>query len=351
MPLEITDNQFYDAAKRIGLLNDEQIEAISKIQTEAATKGFAMKASKIAVMKGMLTALQAERIEKDAAPQTEKFARFELLDKIRDDAQGTIYKAVHAHNTKLVVQLKIMDEKLFSDPECMGRFLRAADILRETKHPNIVHALEKGEFEGRPYIVLEYNDGKLLSEILEELGCIDEASALKIGLEIASALELMNKRGLIHRDIKPDTILITQAGMAKLTDLGLAKFASNELKQVTIRSTPIGTPAYMAPEYIMEQKDLDIRTDIYGLGATLFHAVTGKLPYESNNIVQVMQMINSPKTPDASSLRAEVSPHMSALLKGMMAKDRAKRYSAKLDDLMDDMRRVSKGQPPKFAKS
>jgi len=351
MPREIADDQFYNAAKQAGLLNDEQIAAISKVQVEAAAKGFTLKASKIAVMRGILTASQAERVEQEALPQTEKFARFELLEKIREDAQGTVYKAVHAHNAKLIVQLKIMDDKLFSDPECMGRFLRAADILRETKHPNIVHALEKGEFEGRPYIVLEHNEGKLLSEVLKELGNMDEASALKIGIEIASALELMHKRGLIHRDIKPDTILVTPSGTAKLTDLGLAKYASNELKQVTIRSTPIGTPAYMAPEYIMEQKDLDIRTDIYGLGATLFHAVTGKLPYDSNNIVQVMQLINSPQVPDARTVRKEVSANMSALLKGMMAKDRKNRYSAHLDELMDDMRRVAKGQPPKFAKA
>lgn len=350
MPLEITDDQFFDSARKIGILSEEQITAIAKVQAEAAAKGFALKASKVAVMKGMLTAVQSERIEKEAAPQTEKFARFELLDEIRSDAQGTLYKAVHAHNAKLVVQLKIMDEKLFSDPECMGRFLRAADILRETKHPNIVHALEKGEFEGRPYIVLEHNEGKLLSEILQEKETLDEASALKIGLEIASALELMHKRGLIHRDIKPDTILVTPSGIAKLTDLGLAKYASNELKAVTMRSTPIGTPAYMAPEYILEQKDLDIRTDIYGLGATLFHAVTGRLPYESNNIVQVLQMIQSAPVPDARAVRPVVSEPMAALLKGMTEKDRNDRYGPRLDDLMDDLRRVAKGQPPRHAK-
>jgi serine/threonine-protein kinase len=350
MPIEISDEQFFASAKQAGLLTDEQIEAIKKVQSEAAAKGFQMKAAKIAVMRGILTPTQAETAEKSATPQTQKFARFELTEKVREDTQGTVYKAFYTHNPKLVVQLKIMDEKLFSDPESMGRFLRASEILRQTKHPNIVYALEKGEFQGRPYIVLEHNEGQLVSDIIKARGFIDEATALKIGIEITSALDLMHKRGLIHRDVQPQTILVTPAGVAKLTDLGLTKYASSEIKAVTVSSKPLSAPAYMAPEYLMDQKDLDIRTDIYGLGATLFHAVTGKRPFDSDNPVKVMQIINSAPVPDAQSFRKEVTPAMAALLKGMMAKDRKDRYSLNLDDLIDDMRRVSKGQPPKRAK-
>ncbi len=350
MPIEVSDDDFIAMAKDAGLVDDAKIAEVKKVQAEAASKGFNMKLSKILVMRGMISPAQAEEMEKKARPQTVKFARFELMEKVREDSQGATYRAFYTHNPKLIVTLKLMDEKLFSDPEATGRFLRASEILRATKHPNIICALEKGEFQGRPYVVMEYSEGELLSDVLQKKTFLDEATVLKMGLEIASALDLMNKRGLIHRDIKPTNILLTPQGVFRLTDLGLAKYASSEIKSVTLTSKPLGTPAYMAPEFLMDEKDLDIKVDIYGLGASMFHALTGKKPFESDNPIRVMAQIKDQPVPDAQAFRKEVSEPMSRLLRGMMAKDRKDRYGAKIDDLLDDMRVVSKGVPPKHAK-
>ncbi|MHB1562278.1 MAG: serine/threonine-protein kinase, partial [Isosphaeraceae bacterium] len=222
------------------------------------------------------------------APVELEIPGYELLDHIHDGAMGTVFRARQI-SVDRIVAIKVLGETWAREAELVERFGRESLIAARLSHPNIVATIDAGEASGRPYLVMEYVPGLTLHQLIEERGPCDESTALRIVMEVASALRFLHQRGLAHRDIKPANIILTPEGLVKLVDLGLARPLEDETWAVAEAGMAVGTPEYMSPEQTRGQSDLDIRSDLYSLGATLFHLVTGRVPYGGESVAEAMQ--------------------------------------------------------------
>jgi serine/threonine protein kinase len=206
---------------------------------------------------------------------------YELVEKIAEGGMGTVYKG-RSLTSGMLVAIKIVPSHLLSNPVVLKRFEQEYNAARQIDHPNIVKALDFGRHEDTRYLVMEYVEGESLGQKIERDGRMDEKEAVRIITQVAEALQKAHKQGLIHRDVKPDNVLITHAGEAKLTDLGLVKELETDLN-LTRTGRGLGTPHFMAPEQFRNAKKADVRCDLYSLGATLYMMVTGELPFKSTN--------------------------------------------------------------------
>jgi serine/threonine protein kinase len=204
---------------------------------------------------------------------------YELLDMIAEGGMGTVYRARH-QGTGTIVALKLVPPHLAGNAVLMKRFQQEYSAASSLDHPNIVRALEFGFHGSSPYMVMELIEGESLGQRLEREGRLPEAEAIRIIAQAAQGLQKAHKSGLIHRDVKPDNILLTTDGQVKLADLGLVKELDADLN-LTRTGRGLGTPHFMAPEQFRDAKNADIRCDIYSLGATLYMMVTGELPFKA----------------------------------------------------------------------
>jgi serine/threonine protein kinase len=205
---------------------------------------------------------------------------YDLLEKIAEGGMGAIYRGRH-RETGAIVAIKIMAPHLTQNPLLLKRFEQEFRAASRLDHPNIVRALDYSDNGNRPYLVMEFVEGESLGQKLEREGRMSEAEALRLIAQVAQGLHRAHKQNLIHRDVKPDNILVTPDGIAKLADLGLVKETETDLN-LTRTGRGLGTPHFMAPEQFRNAKNADIRCDIYSLGATLYQMVTGELPFRSN---------------------------------------------------------------------
>jgi serine/threonine protein kinase len=206
-------------------------------------------------------------------------ANYDLLERIAEGGMGTVYKGRH-RPTGNMVAVKIVPPHLAANPAYLKRFEKEYAAARTLDHPNIVKALEFGHNGESPYLVMEFVEGESLGQLLERSGRIAETEAIKIIAQVAQGLHKAHKLGLVHRDVKPDNILLTPDGNVKLVDLGLVKEVEADLN-LTRTGRGLGTPHYMAPEQFRNAKKADVRCDIYSLAATLYHMVTGEVPFKA----------------------------------------------------------------------
>jgi serine/threonine protein kinase len=202
---------------------------------------------------------------------------YTLLAKIAEGGMGWVYKGQHK-DTGQVVAIKIVPSTMTKNDILLKRFEQEWKAASSIDHPNIVRAVEYCGTGGTPFLVMEFVDGESLGQRLERDKRIEEGEAIKLIAQVAQGLHRAHKMGMIHRDVKPDNIMISRAGEAKLTDLGLVKDLDAELN-LTRTGRGLGTPHYMAPEQFRNAKNADVRCDVYSLGATLYHMVTGELPF------------------------------------------------------------------------
>jgi serine/threonine protein kinase len=205
---------------------------------------------------------------------------YDLLEKVADGGMGSVYRARH-RDTGQIVAIKVVAPHLVSNQVLLKRFEQEYNVARQLDHPNIVRALEYNGQGSPPYLVMEFVDGESLGQKLEREGRMPERQAVRLIAQVAKALHRAHKERLIHRDVKPDNILITQDGQAKLTDLGLVKEVEADLN-LTRTGRGLGTPHFMAPEQFKNAKNVDARCDIYSLGATLYMMVTGEMPFHAS---------------------------------------------------------------------
>ncbi len=212
--------------------------------------------------------------------QSTMLGDYQIVSKIAEGGMGTVFKARHCtHGT--IVAIKIISKDTAKNPVLLQRFKQEFDAARLIDHPNVVRALEY-HAHPQPYIVMEFVDGESVGQRLQRLGRFPEQEAIRLIAQVCEGLQRAHKQGLVHRDIKPDNILITRDGQAKLTDLGLVKDIEADLN-LTRTGRGLGTPHYMAPEQFRNAKNVDVRSDIYSLGATLYAMVTGVIPFENTN--------------------------------------------------------------------
>src|SRR5690606_24607679 len=198
------------------------------------------------------------------------------------------------------------------------RFLHESRASARLNHPNVITGIDAGEIEGLCYFAMEYVEGKTLQQLVRERGAMDERMALELILQVAKALEHAEKLGLVHRDIKPDNIMVTRERHVKLLDLGLAKVRADGPEGAT-RGMAVGTPNYISPEQAMGRQDIDTRADIYSLGVTLYYCLTAKVPFEGPPEVVMYRHIHEPP-PHPKNFRPDVTDATCTLLQTMMAK-------------------------------
>jgi serine/threonine protein kinase len=221
---------------------------------------------------------------------------YDLLEKIAEGGMGAIYRGRHRESGQ-VVAIKLMPPHLAQNPVLLKRFEQEFRAASRLDHPNIVRALDYSDNGDMPYLVMEFVEGESLGRKLEREGRMSEADAIRIIAQVAQGLHRAHKQNLIHRDVKPDNILVTPDGVAKLADLGLVKETETDLN-LTRTGRGLGTPHFMAPEQFRNAKNADIRCDIYSLGATLYMMMTGELPFRSNGPLDAwMKKIQNDLTP------------------------------------------------------
>jgi serine/threonine protein kinase len=237
---------------------------------------------------------------------------------------GAVWRAHHlALDVPVAIKLMLPIKDL--DPNAGERLLREARAAARLRHPNIVGVLNVGEDAGQPFLVMELVEGQSLQKLLDERGSLPVEEALGFALQILSALEVTFEHRIVHRDIKPDNILIDAKGVAKLADLGLAKRADSDLS-LTQTGTVMGSPYYIAPEQASNSKAADPRADLYSLGCVLFHLLVGAPPYTGATYMEVLLKHISGPLPDLGRLGPRLPKGLVSVVLRLMAKSPAARY-------------------------
>jgi serine/threonine protein kinase len=277
-----------------------------------------------------------------AAVQHSRLGDFELIAKVGEGGMGAVYKARQISLDRIVA-LKVLPRRLAQDEQYLGRFVREARAMARLNHRNIVAGFDVNFSDGYNYVVMEFVDGWTVRDWIKQKGCVPERDALQIGLAMTAALTHAHDAGIIHRDVKPENIIIASDGTPKLTDLGLSKGKEADDSHLTQSGAVVGTAYYIAPEQARGEA-IDGRADIYALGCTLYHAATGKTPFEAASPAVLMLKHISEKMRHPQSVRPELSDEFCALLAYMVARDPADRYATPAE-VARDIEALLNGQP------
>jgi serine/threonine protein kinase len=248
---------------------------------------------------------------------------------------GSVYKAIQL-SLERAVAVKVLAPHLAHDPEYVERFLREARAVARLNHPNVISGIDAGEANGLRYFVMEYAAGHTVKALLDRGGALDPVRVKKIALQIARALQHANEAGLVHRDVKPDNILVTKDGAAKLCDLGLAKDRPED------GGRSLGTPDYISPEQAEAITEVDIRADLYSLGATLYHMLSGRTPFTGSAKLVMAKHLTEVPTP-LSEIEPGIDTELESIVVKLMQKDRDDRYQSP-DDLIAALEGLGKNQ-------
>ncbi len=253
---------------------------------------------------------------------------------------GCVYKAFDTALHRPVA-IKELAPQLAQQKELVERFLREARLVAQLNHENIcdIYYLGMDKEKGAPFYAMEFVDGENVEELLQRTGPIKIKEALNIIMQTAIALKVAHSKGkMIHRDIKPANIMMTKDGVAKVTDFGLAKLLEGG-QQITQANVIMGTPHYMSPE-AARGEDCDFRSDVYSLGATFFHILTGRLPFDGPTAMSVLQKHINENVPNVSSIKTTVPKEVASLIEKMMAKDVKDRHS-NYGELITDLEKLA----------
>ena len=273
----------------------------------------------------------------------QRLGEYQLVRKVGQGGMGAVYEAIQTKLNRQVA-LKILPKKSTQDRAFLERFYREAQAAAALNHPNIVQVYDIAEDKGYHFFAMEFVEGENLLQRVKRDGKLPADEALAIAEQVAKGLRFAQQRSIIHRDIKPDNIMVTRDGQVKLADLGLAKSTEDD-KGVTQTGAGLGTPYYMAPEQAQDARNVDHRADIYALGITLLHLVTGKRPFDGDSAYSIIIQHRERELPSAQELGAEVTRGVEAVIHKMAAKDPAQRYQD-YDSLLSDLAKVRAGQPP-----
>jgi eukaryotic-like serine/threonine-protein kinase len=257
--------------------------------------------------------------------------RYRLESRIGSGGMSTVYRA-HDETLERWVAIKVMNREVATDSDQLERFRREARAVARLSHPNIVHVIDAGEDDQRPYIVFEYIEGENLKERIRRVGPLPIPEAVAYSIEIARALGAAHASHIVHRDVKSQNVLIDPEGTAKVTDFGIARTLEED--GLTDDGRVLGTTDYVSPEQALGHS-VTGQSDLYSLGVTLFEMVTGELPFTAETQVGVaMQHVQS-EIPDVCALRPEVSANLAAVIETAMAKDLHERYADDAEMIAD----------------
>ncbi|HYE04529.1 MAG TPA: serine/threonine-protein kinase [Planctomycetota bacterium] len=265
---------------------------------------------------------------------------YRIVDRIARGGMGTVYRACQLSMDR-VVALKVLPRHLAADPDYARRFEREARVAGGCEHPNLIRVFEVGAADGWSFYAMEHIDGPTLAKLSRSGGPIEEAKAVRWMARLAAALGEAHRAGVVHRDVKPDNILLAPGGEPKLADLGLAKRADGR-GDITAAGDVIGTPRFMAPEQARGEA-LDGRADLYALGATFFRLLTGRHVYEASSPQAVLLKQAREDAPRARTFNPTLSRALDQVLARLLERDRDDRY-ADADALISDLERIARNQ-------
>ena len=307
--------------------------------------------STLLVAEGLVTANQLERLRPELEEQRagQQIPGYQIIRKLGAGAMATVYLAKQISLDRMVA-IKILPQKFTSNEDFVARFYAEGKAAAKLNHPNIVQAIDVNRSGEYHYFVMEFVDGRTVYDDITANGPYGEEDAIRIGIETSRALDHSHKQGFIHRDVKPKNIMIAdESNRTKLADMGLARAVSDREAAEAEAGKAYGTPYYISPEQIRGERDVDARADIYSLGATLYHMVTGQVPFDGQNPSAVMHkhLKNDLIPPD--HINKGLSHGISEVIEVCLAKDRNKRYSSAAD-LVQDLEALQRGESPMQAR-
>jgi serine/threonine-protein kinase len=256
-----------------------------------------------------------------------QLGHFAIIERIRSGGMGAVFRALDTRLAR-VVALKILPPALSREPSIVQRFKNEGQAAAQLDHENVARVYYIGEEHGLHFIAYEFIHGTNVRDLIAQQGRLSVAEAVNYILQIASALVHTSAQGIVHRDIKPSNIIITPSGRAKLVDLGLARKESKDEQgaDLTVAGTTLGTFDYISPEQARDPRAADVRSDIYSLGCTLYHMLTGEPPYPEGTVLQKLLQHQGDEAPDPALKNRLVPENVSAVVRKMMAKDPRRRY-------------------------
>ncbi|MBT4867208.1 MAG: serine/threonine protein kinase, partial [Planctomycetaceae bacterium] len=273
-------------------------------------------------------------------PAGVELAHFVIEEPIGRGGMGAVYRAVD-QRLQRVVALKILAPDQSQTQNSVQRFINEARASAQLDHDNIARVFFVGEDDGLHFIAYEYVTGTNIRELIRGSGRLDPAEAINYTLQVAAALKHTSAAGVVHRDVKPSNIIVTPVGRAKLVDLGLArKEYSESVDELTVAGTTLGTFDYISPEQARDPRNVDVRSDIYSLGCTLYHMLTGEPPYPEGTMYQKLLKHDGKEPPDPARKNSRVPSQLSAVVRKMMASDPDRRHRD-ADDLIGDLMAVA----------
>jgi len=256
-------------------------------------------------------------------PGTTLAKRYHIKEVLGSGGMGTVYKAMDAELDEAVAIKTLRPEALSSDPSALERFKGEIRLARRISHRNVVRTHDLGEVDGLYFISMEYVEGKSLKELIRARGRLPAAATITIGKQLLRALEVAHEQGVIHRDIKPQNIVVTPDGVLKVMDFGIARLASRT-QGVTQAGMVVGTPEYMAPEQLLGE-DVDARADIYAAGVVLYECLTGKLPFTAESPITLITKVLEETPASPRSVNPDTPAALADLVLQALDKDAAKR--------------------------
>ena len=281
----------------------------------------------------------------------QQLGRFKLLKKLGEGGMGAVWKAEDPLDGKMVA-IKVLRSELAQNDIALKRFHREARMLAEVESPYIANLLELNAEDGLQYIVMEFVEGQDVGACLKSRGRLSERDAVAMVADVARALREAHTRGVVHRDLKPDNMLLVAnpddehaPPRVKLTDFGLAReIQESEAQQVTGAGALLGTPRYMSPEQCSGTAIVDARSDVYSLGATLFQLLAGRAPFEANTVMGIIHKQISEPAPLVRTIVAELSEAVEQIVAKCLAKKPEARFQH-AGELLDELERLQRGEP------
>jgi len=287
---------------------------------------------------------QEPETERQATPETKQtetesegrdqagqvMAGYEIVELIGTGAIGAVYKAKQVSLDRFVA-LKMLNPNMTTQETAVKRFLREARTGAKIRHPNVVSLYDQGEVDGQYYIAMEFVDGRTLLDIVSTGGPLSQDQAAAVFMSVCEALFHAHEEGIVHRDIKPANIMVTQDGVPKLTDMGLAKSLIDSEFNITAPGMVVGTPGYISPEQVFDLDEIDHRADIFGLGASLYFAVTGLPPFIGTTPVETMRQSAEEEPAPPEQFNPAVTKEFEQVISKALAKEAADRFQTALE--------------------
>jgi len=349
----VDDSQFARLVVERRLCSANEVELIQSELKSLKEGGEEIALPELLIRHGYITHSQVTRLSQSLDDDSmykpaQQIPGFQILGKLGQGAMAVVFKAKQLSLDRMVA-IKILPKRLSENAEFVDRFYKEGKAAARLNHPNIVQAYDVGESNGYHYFVMEYIDGDTIYDRIDNGRSLAEPEALQIILQCTKALQHAHAQGLIHRDVKPKNIMLTKRGDVKLADMGLAREVGDAATAAAEAGRAYGTPYYISPEQIRGEIEIDGRADIYALGATFYHMVTGRVPFDGSSPSSVMHKhLKQPLTPP-DHINHTLSSGVGEIIEVMMQKAPVDRYQS-TEELIADLEAVVGGEPPLLAR-